>query len=197
MTTLSHILLVDDHPLFCKGLRLVLEIEFPCASIHEAHSLEEALALTIVPCLIMLDIKLQNLNGLECIAIFKRYWSSTPIIIVSALDELANAQLAQDKGAITFISKAESADNIISAINKHLISTQQHIPPLIQQPRLTPRQYQVLHLLQQGLPNKSIGRKLNLSENTVRAHVQAVLLILQVSSRSEAAFVARRKGLIF
>jgi DNA-binding NarL/FixJ family response regulator len=62
--------------------------------------------------------------------------------------------------------------------------------------RLTPRQLEVLDLLSQGMPNKTIGRRLGLSENTVRGHVQALLDVLQVSSRSEAAFVARRLGLI-
>jgi len=61
---------------------------------------------------------------------------------------------------------------------------------------LTPRQFEVLDLLCQGLPNKVIGRRLNLSENTVRGHVQAVLAALQVSSRSEAGFAARRRGLV-
>jgi DNA-binding NarL/FixJ family response regulator len=61
---------------------------------------------------------------------------------------------------------------------------------------LTPRQAEVLNLLCQGLPSKTIGRRLDLSENTVRWHVQTVLGLLNVTSRTEAAFVARRHGLI-
>jgi DNA-binding NarL/FixJ family response regulator len=61
---------------------------------------------------------------------------------------------------------------------------------------LTPRQAEVLNLLCQGLPSKTIGRRLNLSENTVRWHVQALLTLLKVTSRTEAVFVARRNGLI-
>ena len=64
------------------------------------------------------------------------------------------------------------------------------------QPLLTPRQSEVLDLMCQGLSNKLIGRRLNLSENTVRGHVQAVLAALQVSSRSEAGFAARQRGLV-
>ena len=63
-------------------------------------------------------------------------------------------------------------------------------------PLLTPRQYEVLDLVCQGLSNKLIARRLDLSENTVRCHVQVVLTTLQVSNRSEAAFAARRKGLV-
>ena len=63
-------------------------------------------------------------------------------------------------------------------------------------PHLTPRQQQVLDLLCLGLPNKAIGRRLNLSENTVRGHVQAVLAFLGVPSRMQAAFEARRRGLV-
>jgi DNA-binding NarL/FixJ family response regulator len=62
--------------------------------------------------------------------------------------------------------------------------------------RLTPRQNEVLDLLSQGLPNKVIGRRLGLTENTVRWHVQAVLEFLQVASRAEAVYVARQRGLI-
>ncbi|RZJ60594.1 MAG: response regulator transcription factor, partial [Acidovorax sp.] len=61
---------------------------------------------------------------------------------------------------------------------------------------LTPRQLEVLDLLSQGLSNKMIGRRLSLSEHTVRGHVQATLAALSASSRSEAVFVARRQGII-
>jgi len=64
------------------------------------------------------------------------------------------------------------------------------------EPHLTPRQCEVLDLLCRGLPNKVIGRRMGLSENTVRGHVQAILEHLQASSRSEAAFEARRLGLV-
>ncbi|MYM99203.1 response regulator transcription factor, partial [Duganella vulcania] len=64
------------------------------------------------------------------------------------------------------------------------------------QPRLTPRQCEVLALVCQGLSNKLIARRLNLSENTVRGHVQALLAMLGVVSRAEAAFVARQRGLV-
>ena len=62
--------------------------------------------------------------------------------------------------------------------------------------RLTARQCEVLELISEGLSNKLIGRRLDLSENTVRGHVQAVLAHLGVSSRTEAAFAARRRGLV-
>jgi DNA-binding NarL/FixJ family response regulator len=62
--------------------------------------------------------------------------------------------------------------------------------------RLTARQCEVLALLCQGLSNKLIGQRLHLSENTVRGHVQAILAALGVSSRAEAAFAARTRGLV-
>lgn len=73
-------------------------------------------------------------------------------------------------------------------------------PPTPQQEdsslRLTPRQCEVLELLCQGLSNKVIAKRLELSENTVRWHVQSILSLLNVSSRSEAAFTARQLGLV-
>lgn len=92
----------------------------------------------------------------------------------------------------------ETPDRMLSIIAAQLSCDASSSEPCksSEQIRLTPRQCEVLDLLCQGLSNKMMGRRLNLSENTVRGHVQAMLAVLQVSSRSEAAFVARRMGLI-
>lgn len=108
-----------------------------------------------------------------------------------------------ERGAQGFICKAEPPARMLEMIARILAGqtmTGDPSPPAIgggsQKVVLTPRQYEVLDLICQGLSNKMIGRRLNLSENTVRGHVQATLAALQVASRSEAAFVARREGLI-
>jgi DNA-binding NarL/FixJ family response regulator len=111
--------------------------------------------------------------------------------------------MAHERGAAAFVSKADSADNILAVIDRLRRGEPAGAaaPPAAGEgagsPQLlTPRQFEVLDLLCQGLPNKVIGRRLGLSENTVRGHVQAVLAALQVSSRSEAGFAARRRGLV-
>jgi DNA-binding NarL/FixJ family response regulator len=170
-----------------------------------------------VPDLVLLDIKLQGLNGLECMPVFQRKWPKVPIIMLSSMDDAASVQLALDRGAAAFVSKAESSEKIVAValnvlhqratlagsassagpVSGQLLHSSQSSPfGLGPRPVLTPRQAEVLNLLCQGLPSKTIGRRLDLTENTVRWHVQTVLGLLNVTSRTEAAFMARRHGLI-
>lgn len=203
----ARILLIDDHALFRCGLRMVLTTGIPDAVVAEAASLEEAMRGPIEePALVLLDIQLHGLNGLEGIALVKRKWPGAAVVILSSDAGTHNVRQARERGAVAFVSKADTADNILSIIDQlrrgqpvlafpDRMSAQSDDGEASQQ-RLTPRQCEVLDLLCQGLSNKVIGRRLNLSENTVRGHVQAVLAALQVSSRSEAGFAARRRGLV-
>ncbi|RRV26245.1 DNA-binding response regulator [Pseudomonas sp. o96-267] len=197
MTT--RLLLIDDHTLFRSGIAMVLAAGLSRVEIFEAASLEEALRCPAETLdLLLLDIQLQGLNGLEGIAPLKRRWPEAKILMVSAFHEADAVRNALARGAQGFISKAETPDRMLSIIAAQLSCNATPAEPeaLPEQIRLTPRQCEVLDLLCQGLSNKMIGRRLNLSENTVRGHVQAMLATLQVSSRSEAAFIARRMGLV-
>jgi DNA-binding NarL/FixJ family response regulator len=200
------ILLIDDHSLFRSGLRTLIQNSLTSIDIIEAASLEEAMRLTNVSLhLVLLDIKLQGLNGLEGTALLKRKWPASPIIIISADDSSDTVRLAQERGASNFISKGDSAEEILRIItlaldedgNKSDLAIQEtNLPTTNSKPLFTPRQYEVLDLLCKGLSNKMIGRQLDLSENTVRCHVQVLLAALNASNRAEAAFTARRMGLI-
>lgn len=203
----SKILLIDDHSLFRTGLRVLICNGSQDIGVVEAASLEEAMRIAPAELhLILLDIKLQGLNGLEGIALLKRRWPRAPVIVLSADDAPDTAQRARERGAHSFISKSEVAENIFAEIRRvlrtaeedvaTLVHTQEKVRTSYTKPLLTPRQYEVLDLVCQGLSNKMIARRLDLSENTVRCHVQVVLTTLQVSNRSEAAFAARRKGLV-
>lgn len=196
-----NILVIDDHAMFRCGLCMVLRADRPQADIVEAASLDEAMRMDLSdPNLILLDIELQGLNGLACIAVLKSRWPQTPIIMLSSHASPATVRQALARGAAAFVAKADSATTLVAAISRVLHRSPAAPSSLVDIPgngvHLTPRQLEVLDLLSQGLPNKTIGRHLGLSENTVRGHVQAVLGVLEVSSRSEAAFVARRQGLI-
>lgn len=184
---------------------MVLNASLPDSEVIEAGTLNEAMhgapqKLDVI----LLDIKLPGLNGVDGIALLKRKWPQVPILVLSSQDEPETVRLALARGATGFISKAETADNIITLL--HRILRGEVSAPLAQAGcggdipgvllHLTPRQCEVLDLMCQGMSNKLIARQLNLSENTVRGHVQAILGFLQVSSRSEAAFAARRRGLV-
>lgn len=202
----AHILLIDDHALFRCGLRMVLTTGIPDLKVAECASLEEAMRSPMeAPALVLLDIQLHGLNGLEGIALVKRKWPRAEVLILSSQAEPQTVAQALERGAAGFVSKADTADKILAVIDQvrrgQPVASAAHarafetIDAAAPQ-RLTPRQCEVLDLLCQGLSNKVIGRRLNLSENTVRGHVQAVLSALRVSSRSEAGFAARRLGLV-
>ena len=203
----ARILLIDDHALFRCGLHMVLAAGIPGLEVSEVASLEEAMHCTMAsPALVLLDVHLHGLNGIEGIALVKRRWPDAAVIMLSSQAEPQTIALALERGAATFVSKAASVDTILSVIDQvrrgllplPMSSTESSAPLTgdAEAQRLTPRQCEVLNLMCQGLSNKLIGRRLNLSENTVRGHVQAVLAALRVSSRSEASFAARRRGLV-
>lgn len=201
--TLVPILLIDDHPLFRSGITMVLSAGLRNVDVRESGSLDEALRLTdYQPALVLLDVQLQGVSGLEGIASLKRKWPAAAIVVVSALDLNDVVSEAMERGALAFISKTERPERMLHLIGHILENSESTAPGRSapaspeSRPKLTPRQNEVLDLLCQGLSNKMIGRRLNLSEHTVRGHVQALLAALQVSSRSEAAFAARRLGLI-
>ena len=195
--TPARILLIDDHAMFRTGLRLVLGADMPAAQIFEACSAEEAMRnMPDDVDVVLLDIKLVGLNGLESIALLKRKWPGVPILMLSSDDRPETVDLARARGAAGFVSKAETAEKIVDTIGLVLRG---HLPgPAtatgLAQPRLTPRQCEVLDLLHQGLSNKLIARQLSLSNNTVRRHVQDILEFYGVSSRAEAVFAARGQG---
>lgn len=202
----KNILLIDDHSLFRSGLRILISNGIDEVEILESASLEEAMRLEVVKMnLILLDIKLQGLNGLEGTILLKNKWPETVIIVVSADNSPETIKLAKEKGANYFLSKGDSADEILRIISQGLTSNvnglyfdtdKANTLAKTKKPQFTPRQYEVLDLVCKGLSNKMIARQLQLSENTVRCHVQVLLATLNASNRSEAAFTARRMGLV-
>lgn len=195
------IFIIDDHALFRAGLKLILQSAFEPVHIVEAASVEALLQstqATSAPDVILLDIRLQGLSGLEAIALLHRRWPEVPVVMLSSDASSQTMRFARERGAAGFISKAEDSAQVVQALSEALGASGR--PPLVQEPTspalLTTRQCEVLHFLDQGLSNKSIARRLDLSENTVRGHVQAIMSALQATSRAQAVYKARQAGLI-
>lgn len=198
--SLFNVLLVDDHAMFRTGLALVIGSAMPKAVVIEAASLDEAMSIDADTMeVVLLDIQLAGLNGLECIAPIRRRWPDVPVVVVSSHTDPESMRLATARGAAEFVSKAEPAARIVELIRgvlrRDLTSGPMPLNPLRAR-HLTPRQCEVLELLSQGLANKVIARRLELSENTVRRHVQDILVFFDVGSRAESVFVARQRGLV-
>lgn len=200
MQSPARVLLIDDHALFRSGLRLVLDASLPDLEVIEAGSIDDGFrAAVTAPALVLLDIQLDGLNGLDGLTLIKSRWPGVPVIMLSANHGPEAVRLAQARGAAAFVSKAESADRILAAVTQALHGAAGVVAApgdVADETRLTPRQCEVLDFLCQGLSNKVIARRMDLSEFTVRGHVQAVLRHLKVTSRSEAAFAARQRGLV-
>jgi DNA-binding NarL/FixJ family response regulator len=204
MTT-TNILLIDDHAMFRSGLRMVLNAHMVGAEVFEAASVSEAIQGAPEQIdVILLDIKLSGLSGLDGIELLKCKWPMVPVIVLSSQDGPETVRDALAHGAVRFISKADTADKIVALLNRVLrgeYNSPDNQPGSSDEasfipPHLTPRQCEVLDLLCQGMSNKLIARQLALSDNTVRWHVQSILAFLAVSSREEAAFAARSRGLV-
>jgi DNA-binding NarL/FixJ family response regulator len=208
-----NVLLIDDHPLFREGLRSLLERMDTKACIIEAESCEAALAMGERDGpgldLILLDLALPGMNGLEGISQFRARFSTTPVVVISATFDATRVKQAIDRGAQGFIPKSTPPDVLMSALQL-IFSGGVYVPASVMSdeepnreaarsaaaPNLTSAQSRVLALLARGQSNKAIGKALDISDNTVRAHVSAILRALNVTNRTEAVSIAIQMGLV-
>ena len=197
------IIIADDHPLFrgalCQALsgiaeqpRLIEAGTFDAArQAAETHPEAD---------LMLLDLAMPGVSGFSGLMSLRAEVQSLPIIIVSASDDAATIRRAIELGASGFISKSSGLDDIRSAIRTVLdggVWTPTDYAPmqdedpaladLMERLRtLTPQQSRVLSMLAEGLLNKQIAYELGVSEATIKAHVSAILLKLNVDSRTQA-----------
>lgn len=211
------ILVVDDHPLMAEAIKLALLALDRTAQIDSAASLSEAYATAErapEPELVLFDLGLPDCAGLEGLQRFRQRFPALPVVVVSGTSDAASIVGALDLGAMGFIPKTSPPDVLIGAV-RLVLSGGIYVPAEALKagsgtpsdagvqlpgdravsPRLSPRQAQVLALLLKGLPNKLIARKLDISENTTKIHVSAVLHALGVSTRTQALIAAHQLGL--
>jgi two-component system, NarL family, nitrate/nitrite response regulator NarL len=202
-----NVLLVDDHPLFREGLRSLLERMETSFRVVEADSCEAALALPSEGelDLILLDLALPGMNGIEAIARFRTRFPTTPVVIISASYEASQVREALERGAQGFIPKFTPPAILMSAL-RLIFSGGVYVPPTVFRNEeqgmpasttgLTSAQTRVLALMARGQSNKVIGHTLAISDNTVRAHVSAILRALNAANRTEAVRTALDQGLV-
>lgn len=187
------IIIIDDHSLYRMGLIVALKAPLPYVQIIEAANVEDALKSCKSVNLVLLDIDLDGVNGLAFIPSIKAAWPEAKIIVLSANRQEDCAKDAISAGADDFLSKSLMSSQVISSIVAALDRTGGISNT---RPQLTRRQLQILELMNRGFTNKTIAQQFEISENTVRWHVQLILTTLDASSRSEAIFNARNFGLI-
>lgn len=208
----ARLLLIDDHTLFRTGLRLLLADSASVCAIVEAGTVMEAVQLHAGAAvdIILLDIQLPGLNGIEGVRVLRRHFPAARILIVSGTSgrEAIPADVLKDVAG--FLPKSADATQIEQAIahclqgcryfhgtDDAVAADRSDMDAARYRPsQLTPRQLEVLGQLALGRSNKIIAHHLGLSENTVRVHVAAILDQLGVVSRVEAIIEAQRRGLI-
>ena len=203
----TRILVVDDHPLMTDVLRTVLGTLDQVAEIKSANDLDAACAIASAGefDLVMLDLGMPGCSGVEAVARFRERFPALPVVVVSGASDPKVINAALDLGAMGFIPKSAPGEVLLQAV-RLVISGAIYVPvealntpPLPPHAaaglNLSPRQREVLDLLLKGLSNKLIARKLDISENTTKIHVSAVLDALGVATRTQAVIAASRLGL--
>ena len=212
------VLVVDDHALFRRGLQMVLGAESDVEVIGEASDGAEALkvAAETLPDVVLMDVRMPRRGGIDATTAIKDAVPSAKIIMLTISDEEADLYDAIKAGAMGYLLKEISIDEVATAVRsvhngQSLISPsmaskllnefatmvrkddeRQQVPT----PRLTDREMEVLKLVAKGLNNRDIAKKLFISENTVKNHIRNILEKLQLHSRMEAVVYAVREKLL-
>ncbi|MHC9510604.1 two-component system response regulator NarL [Kangiella sp. M94] len=201
------IMLVDDHPLLRKGVVQLIDLEDNLEVVAEANNGEDAVkrALELDPDLIMLDLNMKGLNGVETLKAIKQTGVKAKIIMFTVSDAEADVLQALKAGVDGYILKDSEPEELIDYINKSMQGELVISAPLTQilakslRPKaekeelleaLTNRESQILRYISQGDSNKVIARKLDIAESTVKVHVKHLLKKINLRSRIEAALFA-------
>jgi len=201
-------LIVEDHPIYRDALMVFLCAILGDKNVSAVSSTEQAL--TLIGNLenlglILLDLGLPGMNGVEAIKSLQNKCPAAAIVVVSASEDRREISAALRAGAKAFVSKAVSTKVISEVVQKILAGETlesawitvrgDQMPEQEQLPGLTPRQREALAFLCQGFSNKEIGLRLGLAEITVKIHVSSVFRALGVINRTQAVLAARRFGL--
>lgn len=198
MNHIKTLLLVDDQVLFRESLALMLRQRLPQVRVLEAGSLHVALrrcAEEAAIDLVVLDLELRDSRGLMTLERLRAARPGLPVVVVSGtLDESMAGEVRQC-GALGFLPKSSRADTLVDTLQRTLLGRE---PAARHEERIDPlseRQQEVLDLLVAGKSNKLICRELDVSEATVKTHLQAIFRKLDVNSRTQAVVAAVRLGL--
>ncbi|MDO9010619.1 MAG: response regulator transcription factor [Gallionella sp.] len=210
------ILLADDHSLFRGGMCYLLQQLSGVVEILEAGNFLDCLKLAAQHPdmdLALLDLHMPGSDGPRSVSYFHQRYPHIPVVVISAEEGCANMEKVMNYGAAGFVSKSSNEQTMLDAL-KLVLSGGVYVPPEILRNQmavagptdkrnlhasgfgLTPRQLEVLQLLCAGKSNKEIASAFHLAEGTVKIHVAAVYLALNVKSRLEAVRVAEQLGLV-
>jgi len=210
------ILLVDDHELVRKGIRSALQPHGDLEIVGEADNGEDAvrMASELKPNLVIMDVGLPGISGLEATKQIKSEHPTIPVLILTVHDEDEYIIQLLKAGADGYLQKGTGEEDFVEAVRavahggffcdkighdviaKQLASLKDAPPTLSDGEHLTAREMQVLQLAADGMSNKDIGAELGISLGTVKMHFLNIFRKLQVESRTEAVLTAIRNNWI-
>ncbi|RID84776.1 DNA-binding response regulator [Peribacillus asahii] len=220
----TNIVIIDDHQLFREGVKRILDFEASFDVVAEGDDGSEAMNLveTYHPDVVIMDINMPNVNGIEATQQLIQQYPETKVIILSIHDDENYVQHALKTGAQGYLLKEMDADALIEAVRvvadggsylhpkvthnlvkeyRRLVSDENANQDTIHAPEirrplhlLTRRECEVLQLLADGQSNRAIGETLYISEKTVKNHVSNILQKMNVNDRTQAVVLAIKNG---
>jgi DNA-binding NarL/FixJ family response regulator len=217
------VLLADDQDIIRTGLTIILNHQVDIEVVGQAADGVEAidLAKALQPDVILMDIKMPRLNGIQATRQIMAALPKTQIIILTTYDTDDWVFDGIRAGAIGYLLKDTSSENLAEAVRgavrgesqidptvaRKVLREFQHgatankamTPPTPEEEpleKLTDREEEILRLLAAGLPNKEIAQQLSLSEGTVKNHISAILAKLHANDRTQAVLTALKRGLV-
>jgi two-component system, NarL family, response regulator LiaR len=206
------LLIADDHPIVRQGLRALMDTQPDIQVVAEAADGEQAVALAgqLRPDVILLDLVMPRLDGLQAIAQIRRDQPGAKVLVLTSFFEDERVFPAIKAGALGYLLKDSSPHDLLKAL-RDVARGQSSLHPAIalkvirelNQPTslpptpdpLTPRELEVLTLVARGLSNDEIARTLTLSDRTIGSHVGNILSKLHLANRTQAALYALKEGL--
>ncbi len=204
------VMVVDDHAMIRKGLAAFLKIKADLELVGEASNGQQALCVCeqTRPDIVLMDLVMPEMDGVATTQAIRERWPEIRVIALTSFQKKELVQRALQAGAISYLMKDVSVDELAEAIRaahagKPTLApeaTQALIQNASQPPspdyNLTPREQEVLILMVDGLNNPAIAERLHISRSTARAHVSNILSKLGVSNRAEAIALALRRKLV-
>ncbi len=210
------IMLVDDHPLFRQALRNILEKQADFEIVAEAANGEEAvsLAMELVPNVVVMDISMPVLNGLEATRQIKAKNSDIIVLVLTVHDDSEHIIGILESGAAGYLTKSAVEEEVVSAIRSVVAGEtvlsaqvfQQILKQIIKYPikpipldtidKLSKREMEILKLAARGMSNRDISLVLDLSLRTIKGYLAEIFPKLGVGSRTEAVITGLRSGII-
>jgi DNA-binding NarL/FixJ family response regulator len=215
MSDQIRLIIADDHPVVREGLAAILETQPDFEVLAEAADGLEAVRLTLQlgPDVVLMDLQMPNLDGVEAIRQIKQQAPETEVVVLTTYDSDEYIFKGIEAGARGYLLKGASKNELLGAI-RAASRGEALLPPVVagklverftqmaqrqtseSDENLTERELEVLRLMAQGARNKEIAHDLTITERTAKAHVSSILGKLGASDRTEAVTLALRKGLI-